>query len=292
MNSNRVHSKLKVESNSMRMRIMFKKNDRQNKHLKKCLHHSALFLSRSLLLSTLFLLVVGIRQSHASIIDSLTEISRSINRNCSRIEPSYDITRAGQTAFRHRIDRCGERAELEMRRTEIGRTYWYGWSMFVPLDWSDTDPGFDIVNQFAAWPSRPGRRYPCGGVGSKISRRGSNFILDFQRRGDNVDAVCTNYTLARVSEIRGQWTDFIVHVKWTGNNDGFFRLWMKTGSGDYIQKVNYQGATFWNDEGTGPYFKMGLYKGNSNFSGPAPRIIYTDEYRLGDANSSFGQVAP
>ena len=37
---------------------------------------------------------------------------------------------------------------------------------------------------------------------------------------------------------------------------------------------------------------MGLYKGNPNFKGPAPRSLYTAEYRLGDANSSFKQVVP
>lgn len=274
------------------MKTLFNTRDRKSNYQKEWWQHSLLFFSRSLLFSTLFLLVIDVRRSHASIIETLTEITRSINRNCTRIEPSYDIKRAGQTAFRHQIDRCGERAEIEMSRTVIGRTYWYGWSMYVPPDWNDTDPGFDIVNQFAAWPSRPGRRYPCGGVGSKIAREGSNFILDLQRRGNTTDAQCTKYTLARVSEIRGQWTDFIINVKWTGNNDGFFRLWMKVGNGSYIQKINYQGATFWNDEGTGPYFKLGLYKGNPNFAGPAPRIIYTDEYRLGDANSNFGQVAP
>jgi hypothetical protein len=67
---------------------------------------------------------------------------------------------------------------------------------------------------------------------------------------------------------------------------------MKTGNGSNIQKVDYKGRTFWNDEGTGPFFKMGDYKGDPNFKGPAPRTLYTDEYRLGNDKSSFDEVAP
>lgn len=83
-----------------------------------------------------------------------------------------------------------------------------------------------------------------------------------------------------------------MQVKWTGNQDGFLKLWMRKGGGDYSQAVDYQGRTYWNDEGEGPLFKMGVYKGDPDFKGPAPRYLYTDEYRLGDNNSSFEEVEP
>jgi len=262
------------------------KSDQVRKHRSLRLALGTIFLGTALFAS------LGINQSHAGIIESSTEITQARKKSCSGIEPSYNIKRAGQTAFKHWINRCGKRAELEKNKTKIGGTYWYGWSTFIPADWQDTDAGFDIVNQFGAYPSKPGRKYKCGGIGSKISRRGGSLIFDLQRKGNSVDVECTNYTLAKVSEIKGKWTDFVMHVKWTGNKDGFLKVWVKVGDGPYVQKIDYQGATFWNDEGTGPYFKMGLYKGSTNFKGPAPRVVYTDEYRLGDANSSFGQVAP
>lgn len=243
-------------------------------------------------LGTALFASVGIHQSHAGIIESSTEITQSRNKGCSGMEPSYNIKRAGQTAFKHWVNRCGERSEIEKNKTKIGGTYWYGWSIFIPTDWKDNDAGFDILNQFGAYPTKKGRKHPCGGIGSKISRKGDSVGFDLQRSGGSVDAVCTRFNIAKVAELRGQWTDFVMHVKWTGNQDGFLKLWLKTGNGNYVQKINHQGATFWNDEGTGPYFKMGLYKGNPNFQGPAPRVVYTDEYRLGDANSGFGQVAP
>jgi hypothetical protein len=67
---------------------------------------------------------------------------------------------------------------------------------------------------------------------------------------------------------------------------------MKIGNDQYTQKLDYKGPSYWNNEGNGPYFKMGLYKGDPNFKGPAPRTVFTDEYRLGNDKSSFEEVSP
>ncbi|MHC4541331.1 MAG: hypothetical protein ACYS74_16385, partial [Planctomycetota bacterium] len=40
--------------------------------------------------------------------------------------------RVGKRAFKHWVSQKGERSELAMSRTEIGGTYWYGWSMYLP----------------------------------------------------------------------------------------------------------------------------------------------------------------
>ncbi|MDV2996459.1 MAG: hypothetical protein N4J56_006113 [Chroococcidiopsis sp. SAG 2025] len=193
----------------------------------------------TIFLGTALFASVGIHQSHAGIIESSTEITQARNKGCSGIEPSYNIKRAGQTAFKHWINRCGERAELEKKKTKIGETYWYGWSLFVPTDWQDSDPGFDIVNQFPAYPSHNGRfpKSGCGAAGSTISRQANKGLMfNLQRKGDNVDVLCTKHALAKISEIKGKWTDFVMHVKWTGNNDGFLKVWVKVGDGHTFKK--------------------------------------------------------
>jgi len=117
--------------------------------------------------------------------------------------------------------------------------------------------------------------------------------FNFQHQGDVADLQCDKFALGNVSDMRGKWVDFVMHSKWTGNSDGFLKLWMKVGNGAYVQMVDYTGRTFWNDEDRGPYFKMGLYKGNTNWKGAgAPRYLYTDEYRLGNSSSSFADVTP
>lgn len=250
--------------------------------------------------STIFIFSVGVHKSNAKIIESVTEKINHVElgkggANCQKVETTSTFKRGGQKAFKHWIDRCGERAEMKMKRTKIGGTYWYGWSMFIPSDWQDTSAHYDIVNQWATAPTMPvrgGGTFKCGANGSHLARQDDTFYFIFQRQGDSVDVKCTKYPLAKVSAVRGKWIDFVMHVKWTGNKDGFLKLWIKAGDRSYTQEINYKGRTFWNDEGTGPYFKMGLYKGEPGFKGPAPRYLYTDEYRLGDANSSFEQVAP
>jgi len=262
-----------------------------------------------LLVSTSLVLPLSANKSSAAIIDSVTEdISTARVREfakdkggsaCNKLENVTSVMgnaihpiRAGKQAFWHWVNRCGERSELGMKKTVIGNSYWYGWSMYVPLDWQDPSDAYDILMQWATYPSPRGGKFACGANGSYIMRSGSNISFRFQRKGNNTDSECTSYNLGTLSEVRGTWVDFVMHVKWTGNTDGFLKLWTKIGNNSYTQNVDYKGRTFWNDEDEGPYFKMGLYKGDPDFKGAAPRVFYTDEYRLGDANSSFEEVAP
>lgn len=259
------------------------------------------------LLSTLSLTIAP--KSEAKIIESVVESTSEANAteaerakggsSCNRLENvstfednSLHPVRSGQKAFRHTVNRCSERSEFRMKKTQIGQTYWYGWSMFVPKDWGDSDPGFDILTQWATYPTKRNGNFTCGANGSYITRNGNNVVFKFQHKGEDTDIQCDRYNLAKISDIRGKWVDFVMQVKWTGNKDGFLKLWTRTGDGEYSQEVDYQGRTYWNDEGEGPNFKMGLYKGDPNFKGPAPRQLYTDEYRMGDSSSSFEEVAP
>jgi len=201
--------------------------------------------------------------------------------------------RSGERAFEHYVEACGERAELAMQRTEIGEAYWYGWSMYVPEDFDEREH-YTIVMQLAAWPSPRDGEFPCGGIGHKINiGSGGTLAYDLQHAGEEKDAVCEEYPLGNLDEIRGKWVDFVMRAKWTGNPNGFLQLWMKTeGEADYQQKIDYGGRTWWNDEDDGPYFKMGVYTGEEGWPGPPSRTIYTDEYRLGDADAGFEAVAP
>lgn len=155
--------------------------------------------------------------------------------------------RAGRAAFEHYVESCGERAELAMQRTEIGGTYWYGWSMYVPEDFDEREH-YTIVMQLAAWPSRRNGEFPCGGNGHKISISSSGRLeYDLQYAGEEEDSVCEEYPLADLKEVRGRWVDFVMRAKWTGD---------------------------------------------PGWDGPPSRTIYTDEYRLGDADAGFEAVSP
>lgn len=123
---------------------------------------------------------------------------------------------------------------------------------------------------------------------------GGQLVFFLQRQGEKEDAICEKFIIMdKMSEIRGEWLDFVMQVKWTGNADGFLKFWVKKENGaNYSQKIDYKGRTFWNDEDKGPYFKMGLYMGDPGWKGPAERTVYTDEYRLGNAECDFHDVDP
>ncbi|MBE9191002.1 heparin lyase I family protein [Gloeocapsopsis crepidinum LEGE 06123] len=256
----------------------------------------------SLVFSATILLSLAGYTTQAKVIDSVTEdISQARSREfsnskggdaCNKLENVTDSTIAGRQAFLHWVARCGERSELAMKRTVLGNTYWYGWSIYIPPSWQDTSRGYDIVNQWLVYPAQIRFKEACGAAGSYIARSKDTLTFAFQRQGDTKEVVCTKYPLAKVAEMRGKWVDFVMHAKWTGNKDGHLKLWMKIGDEPYQLKVEHIGSTYWNHAKTGPYFKMGLYKGNPNFPGPAPRYLYTGGYRLGDATSNFQAVNP
>lgn len=252
-----------------------------------------------IMLGASFFLSTGVNKSYAGIIETVNENMSFGSDSCNKIDKVTTFVnntahpvRSGQYSFKHWVDRCGKRAELSMKGTSIGSTYWYGWSFYLPTDWNDSDAGWDIISQFPTYPTnRNFNGDGCGAVGSYMLRSGDHIEMRLQHPGSK-DIECSYFSLGKVSQLRGQWVDVVMQVKWTGNSDGFMKMWRKAGSGQYEQVANYSGATYWNDEGGGPYFKMGLYKGNTNYKGPAPRTIYTDEYRLGDGNSNFQEVAP
>jgi enterochelin esterase-like enzyme len=211
----------------------------------------------------------------------------------NKLENTNTPVRAGATAFKHWVNTKGERSELAMVKTEIGGTYWYGWSMLLPKDF-DPSGSKTIVMQLATYPTPRNGKFPCKANGSFIHLDPQGrLVFHLQHKGDDKDMVCDEFTiLDDVAKTRGRWIDFVMHAKWTGDPNGFLQFWVKVDDNNYFQRIDYQGRTFWNDEDKGPYFKMGAYMGEPGWKGPPERTVYTDEYRLGDATSSFDEVAP
>jgi hypothetical protein len=197
--------------------------------------------------------------------------------------------RSGKVAYKHEVTNSGERDEYEFRKTDIGGTYWYGFSYYFTESITKSS-GFTIINQIGAYPSnRANGSFPCGGIGSKMSVRDGSIMFDFQYSGGGNNRKCTRHKLASVEGLENKWTDFVMHAKWTGDEDGFLKIWMRAEGSPWEVKLDYKGRTFWNNEGNGPFFKLGIYLGNP---GNGYRLMYTDEYRHGDATSSFEEVEP
>ena len=98
--------------------------------------------------------------------------------------------------------------------------------------------------------------------------------------------------IKKVAIDKGKWVDWVFHVKWSYEKDGFIEIWK-----DGFQIVSDNGPNCYNDE-KGPYFRFGPYKWpwkKDDKTAPSvvtQRIIYFDEIRIGNHNSCFELVSP
>lgn len=225
---------------------------------------------------------VGKRECHIVCNDPITKTSVLTESPGGKVGKS----------IRHSLWHCDERSEIavynDTLKTEIGDERWYGWKYYWPEDFDFSSGG--IIGQFPAYPPKLGRKMRndgCSGAGTDLRLNGHNVELTFQRPTDERDILCTHHTIA-ADVTKGVWHSIVVHAKWTGNKDGFIEIYW-----DGVKTVSLKNQpTFWDDEDKGPYFKHGAYKGDPGWKGTEPYVLYTDDLRIGDKNSSYSQVCP
>ncbi|MDJ0687944.1 MAG: heparin lyase I family protein [Xenococcaceae cyanobacterium MO_188.B32] len=221
--------------------------------------------------------------------------------------------RSGRLAMQHHIKNCDERSEVGIDHSffEKDREYWIGWSYFIPKDFIKPvmgEPDYTLIQQMgykAAYLDQQNgvALFECnrksiadgklkrtsGAPGShmSISPRGDtfNYTITFYKGMDLEGRYifgCKNFSIpARLNE----WEDFVMNVKPSSDSEqGFVKIW-KNGK-LYINErvpllrpgVNSMAA-----------WKIGAYVGDP---GHGERLLYTDELRVGNANSSFEAVSP
>jgi hypothetical protein len=183
------------------------------------------------------------------------------------------------------------RAELvKWGESYVGDTRWYGLSVNIDPAWQDevSDPNGTRVG---SWHSNndPGEVAKSGHLGILV--KGDRWLID-NRSDPNLITTKDSFT-KRIWDVgkveKGKWVDWVVHVKWSYKSDGFLKIWK---DGQLI--TNYQGPTTYNDLKP-QLFKFGIYKAWWNHELPPRRntlILYYDEVRIGDENSSYEEVAP
>jgi len=88
---------------------------------------------------------------------------------------------------------------------------------------------------------------------------------------------------------KGKWVDWVVYAKWSYRSDGVLKIWK-----DGKLVVERNGPNAYNDQPP-EILKWGVYNSWWNAHAPASTdklITYVDEIRIGDANSSYAEVAP
>ena len=177
------------------------------------------------------------------------------------------------------------------RMAEMGQEYWYSFSIFIPANWQNDDLR-DELAQFHA-PPDPGEvwRNPPLGFDTREGKWEIWNRWDKRRIQTHPNNHQSGHRLLWTGPLhKGQWNDWVVHVKWSYEDDGFLEIWLND-----VKVVNDNGPNCYNDQHQ-RYFKWGIYKRAWSTNSPPfevhTRVIYNDGMRIGDKDSSYREVAP
>ena len=153
-----------------------------------------------------------------------------------------------------------ERHELMSKSDWSKGEHWYHWSIFIPRD-------YEII-------------YPVKNALAQFHQHGDHPVFMFQNAGGgyHVDNQTVGYTLHQNriltdEEMRGKWSDILVHARWSHKSDGFFRVYV---NGNVDPSYVWSGKT--KNKGKRVYFKFGIYRSFvSRRPGDEPtQVVYYD----------------
>ena len=221
------------------------------------------------------------------------------NKGGNSISVSSEKKRAGRSSYKFILAKYGNagsetNVELILRGLNAGtqvknfifnKEYWMGYSVFIPSDFDFPDNNYNsgLIGQWHAAYDDCDTRPQSQPLGFGLNRDSQGLTVSIASKA----AQCgeTSYT-RRISIdspklLKGQWNDIVLNYKFSYGTGGFVKMWMNG-----KQVVNDSGPNSHNDA-KGPYFKMGIYGwADTNM------VVYYDEIRIGDQNSSYSEVAP
>lgn len=169
----------------------------------------------------------------------------------------------------------GQRAEFsdgrKITKIEMEKDYWYGLSIFVPEDFKAPEKSNAVLFQ---WHTQQGGPSPV----LSIRVNGDGWLI-------NGNATEKRRVLARLPLIKGRWTDWVVHARWSAKEDGFWTIWK-----DGVEVVKEKDIITQYPEALGPYAKFGQY--HSVDETTPQNTVYFDEYRVAGPGGSYELVAP
>ncbi len=225
--------------------------------------------------------------------------------------------RAGNYSSMHRVADCHERSEFFTGgggyNFPKGEPVWIGWSTYIPEGFRNTNTNFTHIAQFhdtkggsgGKCPDKEGHNgpttfdiYPADDPDYPDRRNEFWITMRVQDQGED----CwrrQDFYLMDYPDMVGKWIDIVVNANFDNSDDGFMKIWVyEAGTDPGDPKVNYEGATYigkpLSNKGTGPQFRMGMYKARAGEVNGPPMTLYTDELRSGRAADGIGfeEVAP
>lgn len=185
----------------------------------------------------------------------------------------------------------GKRSELQVPgHYDLGRAYWYGFSVYLPKDWKPDWKGDVVAQWFATRDEILGERPRSPSLALRIKKKHWIVTYRYDRKQLSVRNTAPKGKVYKTPYRRGVWTDWVFHVRWSAGDDGVTRVW-KNGKPVATRK----GPNTYNDA-VGPILKIGIYKAPWNKpeakSAVSSRLLYFDEVRVGTAAVGYAGVAP
>ena len=166
----------------------------------------------------------------------------SIHYGKGRSDCSYNSVRSELYEEVWEDHRPGEKQPIYM---------WYTWDVYLPNNFPILESGKLLLGQFhnsdcphLSFTSR-------GGMG------GDNGILHYETMriyGD--DCLATERKpITKIQEMWGKWTNFLLEIKWSSNEDGIANIWI-----DGKQVLWHKGRTLTKSKEHRNYLKIGIYQ--------------------------------
>jgi hypothetical protein len=207
---------------------------------------------------------------------------------------------AGRKAVRFAVPRAPNsfRSEISLPHEPGFHERWYGERIYVPQDWVfDPSRPVDIVMQWHAIPGNWRATYP----NLEISIGNTNWFV--RQSFGNAQSKPTRSNLKLDDAVpRGAWVSWVIHAKWSPNDDGLLQIWK-----DGKLVVERKGPNVYSTIGVEytPYFKTGIYrpewhlkdeKGFAAFEKEKPiatnKVIFATDVKIGNERARYEDVAP
>jgi hypothetical protein len=211
-------------------------------------------------------------------------------------EVQNTVVRNGDYALKTTLlyqDKTGwspQRAEIaieDSRTGKIGDIRWYAFSVFIPEDYVADDPiNREIFFQLLMHPY--------------LNEHQKSPQFDFQIQEETMQienrySVDSDPTVIQkeilsecpMSELRGNWTDWIIYAKWSDRSDGRLKVWQ---NGNLV--VDKTGVNSYAGTGNRVFeCKFGIYKWSWFIAGRPTlvdkRVIYHDNIRIGSPDATY-----
>jgi hypothetical protein len=150
--------------------------------------------------------------------------------------------------------------------SKVGSEFWYHFSVYVPADWPSTGVLNTKLGQF----HQKGDGKPP--ILFQLDDRAYVFELSnpavVQRNKMAPEKPLAQLQIKTAAAMKGNWTNVLVHAKWSRGDDGFVKVWV-----DGNEMVDLKGANV--DRNNPVYFKYGIYRSFvSRYKGqPYPTLV-------------------